>query len=136
MNVRPVGTSAYKYLEAVHRKPGISTNEIAKQFDVTRDSVNKALHPLTSCGVVRMERKGRNAPGRWFIGPAPVTQRAALTIRAKAVTLDPSAPAIVPAGVKVTVAPRPVDRFAVSVPPGWSGQITRDWRERRLGAMG
>jgi hypothetical protein len=36
-------------------------------------------------------------------------------------------------GIKVTLCPAGKDqRYTFTPPPGWVGQITRDWRERRL----
>lgn len=37
-----------------------------------------------------------------------------------------------PETVKVQVHPTPPSRFAFEPPPGWRGQITNDWMERRL----
>lgn len=50
----------------------------------------------------------------------------------------PVAPVITwPDNVKVTKAPTPKDsRFTFDPPPGWKGQITRDWMDRRLQEMG
>lgn len=46
-------------------------------------------------------------------------------------TLDPSAPAIVPKSVKVTVCPVGLDhRFTFTPPPGWVGEFTREWQKR------
>jgi hypothetical protein len=40
---------------------------------------------------------------------------------------------IVPENVKVTIAPTPQPRWGGDPGPGWRGQITADWLERRLG---
>jgi hypothetical protein len=56
------------------------------------------------------------------------------SIRDANVMVPQGDPIITPA-TKVTVCPSGTDqRFTFSPPPGWVGQITRDWRERRLGA--
>lgn len=78
-------------------------------------------------------------PARWYLHQFVPAEELAVEAappkveKSRALTLDPAAPPIVPPSVKVTRAPAPVERFAVSVPPGWVGQITRDWREARLG---
>lgn len=41
-----------------------------------------------------------------------------------------------PKGVKVTSIPTPPSRFAFEPPPGWRGQITHDWMDRRLQGAG
>lgn len=69
--------------------------------------------------------------------PRPPRQRAELVLqRAQQATTAPAKPEkiIWPETVKVQVHPTPPSRFAFEPPPGWRGQITNDWMDRRLGA--
>jgi len=81
-------------------------------------------------------------PARWFLAEFAPEERAAeprplqAAPKSKAVTLPAGADPIIPPTVKVTVCPAGVDhRFTFTPPPGWVGQITRDWREPRLGSQ-
>lgn len=60
-----------------------------------------------------------------------------ITNRAKqpAIKAAPAAKIVWPEHVKVQVHPTPPSRFDFTPPPGWRGQITHDWMNRRLGGV-
>lgn len=80
-------------------------------------------------------------PARWFLVELAPPEKSGepkplkAAERSRAVTLPACADAIIPETVKVTVCPSGRDqRFTFTPPPGWVGQITRDWRERKTGS--
>jgi len=59
-----------------------------------------------------------------------------ITNRAKGPEAPKAAKVVWPEHVKVHVHPTPPSRFAFDPPPGWRGQITCDWMDRRLQQVG
>lgn len=68
--------------------------------------------------------------------PKPPKKRAELVLRRSEKVEAPAKPSkiIWPEHVKVQVAPTPASRFAFEPPPGWKGEISKDWMNRRLQA--
>lgn len=115
---------------------GISTNALMAKYGVTKTSVSQTMHKT---GEIFCRRKGRGSPGVWvlkrYATPTEAeTMRKSLTIKPQSVRQDGSAPAAMPkGGPKITRAELFVDRrFTFTPPPGWVGEITKDWRARRL----
>lgn len=128
--------------KAAHR--GMLTSEIARARNITVSSAGNILARLIAAGkCVSVFIDGKTK--RYFVpqyAPAhvePVAQqllqkaaRPPTTIRISPSRMDPDAPPIITERTKITVAKAPPGRFEFDPPPGWRGQITRDWRERRL----
>lgn len=81
---------------------------------------------------VKAEPKPRAAPFK-----KPATDKRShihITNRSKEQEAPKAAKVVWPEHVKVQVHPTPPSRFDFTPPPGWRGQITHDWMNRRLGA--
>ena len=136
---------------------GANSHDLARLASIDVRPASNAFCRLELLGKITSRRETEYAPnGKRYYLPefAPVGESArtekprgrpvakkreptVLAHKVKSVTLrlDPSAPAIVPADVKVTIAPPFRDtRFVFDPPPGWRGEITTDWLDRRLGA--
>lgn len=119
---------------------GLSTTAFMAKYGVTRNSVTMTLN---ASGEVLCRRPHYNLPATWVLREFATADerrkiRQTLTIKPKALALAKDALAATQAREpKITRAKPFVDkRFAFDPPPGWVGQITRDWRERRLQELG
>lgn len=137
----PRGYGHQRMLEVVRQAgaAGINALTASHVLGVSRDRATVLLGQLAKeRKITRVWRHGKEmaiwympelAPRMAVIDAAPRKRDQPLS----RLTLPPDAPAIVPPGVKVTQCPHGVDsRFTFTPPPGWRGQITKDWRERRM----
>ncbi len=94
---------------------------------------NKANSSGNSVGRPRIRPKKVKQPKIATPPPKPKTRVDLFISKSDHVRAVKKEPTIIwPDSVKVQVYPTPAPRFAVDVPPGWKGQITRDWMDRRL----
>lgn len=121
-------------------REGLEVAAIANKHGVTAAGVHYMLRVLRIDGLAVARWLGGSRPAVWFAiehAPPdhgrPVNARTIVTASKHAARLDPAAPAIVPPGVVVQVCPASRDfRFSADPALAGKGQITRDWRERRL----
>lgn len=118
---------------------GLNTQQVANVLRVTCNRASTVLCQLMRAGQVQRKCPGGRAPAHWWLaGQGPKVQVTSTAPRTRSqpptrVSLPADATVIVPPGLQVTVCPHGVDnRFTFTPPKGWRGQITRDWRERRL----
>jgi hypothetical protein len=101
--------------------------ELEAHFGVSNQTASAYLQGLSIRGevvsVYKSEGKS-NRLKRWFA--AEYMPKATQKKPAQQTTtwLDPKAPAIIPAGVRITRAETPKPRFEFTPPPGWRGQIS------------
>ena len=117
--------------------------ELADMVQANVKNLAQRLNDLERAGMVGWRRDADQGKGhlrkRWYLAArlpkqiAVAPLRRLTSIRDANVTMPQGEPIITPA-TKVTVCPSGTDqRFTFSPPPGWVGQITRDWREGRMG---
>jgi hypothetical protein len=133
-------------LQALARaeRHGLNTQQVADVLRATRNRAGAVLTNLANAGLVYRRWHGGRAPAQWWLAshaPADASSIVGPRQRLHAVRqpparvgLDPATPATNPHGVQVRVIPHGTDhRFTFTPPAGWrGGQITRDWRARRL----
>jgi hypothetical protein len=121
-------------------REGMELAAIAEKHGVTRAGVHYMLRVLREDGLAVTRWLGGSRPAVWFAAEhappdqgQPVNARTIVTASKHAARLDPDEPAIVPPGVVIQVCPASRDfRFSADPALAGRGQITRDWRERRL----
>lgn len=136
----PKGYGQKRMLELVQQAgaDGVNAVTASHALGVSRDRATYLLGQLAKeRKISRVWRHGKQlavwympdlAPRMAVIDAAPRTRDQPMS----RLTLRADAPAIFPPGLKVTHCPHGVDtRFTFTPPPGWRGQITADWRERR-----
>ena len=114
----------------------------AEAWDLVAEDVYKAM--MKESAKRKRQRKaerartggpvGRPPVPKTPIKPKPSKKRAELVLH-RSVQLEVAAKPIKiiwPETVKVQTIPTPPSRFAFEPPPGWRGQITHDWMDRRL----
>lgn len=134
-------------LAAIQRRPGLNTAALASVTGVPVRRVANACSRMVAAKMIVWTGEPRH---RQYhpIELAPAGARSDLNARRKsdapihappvsikAQLLErPQGETIMRDGVKVTICPSGRDqRFTFVPPPGWVGEITRDWSERRLG---
>lgn len=119
---------------------GITSSDVAHARGITQQSAAILLGRMAADGLLVNVRRSHK-DSRYYLPEHAPTLNAALkekkiqpltSIRAANVRLDPGAEAISTPATKITSVKAPPGRFEFQPPPGWKGQITRDWRERRL----
>jgi ribosomal protein L44E len=115
----------------------------AEAWDLVAEDDYKAR--MRASAVAKRQRKAERARTGGPVGRPPVPKappkpkkREELVLRRSEQAATPAQPTkiIWPETVKVQVHPTPPSRFAFEPPPGWRGQITHDWMDRRLQGAG
>jgi 23S rRNA-/tRNA-specific pseudouridylate synthase len=117
---------------------GMQPSQIAKARGVNRQSVERPLQRLLRDGrLVNFRPVYRQS--LYFVPEfAPkaekVYERPAqrMTSIRDANVRMPAGDPIITAATKITRETAPIGRYEFKPPSGWTGQITRDWRERRM----
>lgn len=120
-------------------KAGMTPTQLARARNVKRPSVERPIQRLVAAGRIVNSRVSQRVSLYFVPEFAPEVLKAPpqrlTSIRDANVTMPQGEP-IITEQTRITRAAPFVDRrFAFDPPPGWTGQITRDWRERRLGAQ-
>jgi hypothetical protein len=114
---------------------GMQPSQIAKARGVNRQSVERPLQRmLRDKRLVNVRPTYRHS---LYFAPefAPkVDEKPAqrMTSIRDANARMPAGDPIITAATKITRETAPLGRYEFKSPSGWTGQITRDWRERRL----
>jgi hypothetical protein len=148
--MRP-GSHAHRVLRLVGRHPGVSAYAIAEMLRIDMRRACNAASRLVASGLlcwtgnpkrrqyhpIELAPAGARTDLNQRRAPRPgLTADPAVRIAAQRLE-RPTGDAIVRAGVKVTICPSGSDsRFRFAAPPGWQGEITRDWLARRGLAAG
>ena len=124
---------------------GISAAELAHRRGTTQASAYETLKFMTKIGKCVNRRPSYKVSRYYLFEHAPAvsvpavtaqlqpSKKYATTISAPSRTLfAPDAVAIITDCTKITSVKAPLGRFEFEPPPGWKGQITRDWQDRRL----
>ena len=133
---------------AARRPGGVNTKELSAELGIETGAASSRLPSAVLVFGIWKATNGRYS--RWFGTRAEAAAWGTLDPYRPVAAFNGSLPPLeqrrkstgpaTKTGVEVdmshakrTVCPPFVDRrFEVETPPGWTGQITRDWRERRL----
>jgi hypothetical protein len=105
--------------------------EVAEREQKRRQKKNKAGSATRKAKRAK-KAKALGKPAKKLTDKKPVQIH--ITSKAKQPAAPVNAKIVWPEHVKVQAIPTPPPRFAFTPPPGWRGQITHDWMDRRLGA--
>lgn len=117
---------------------GLAAQELADKYGIQRYTVIALLGLMRRDGQAVSVWAGGSVPARYYAtqyAPAerPANKHTVVTNNKHSARLDPSAPALVPPGVKLTVCPSGRDhRFTADPHLAGRGVISNDWRERRM----
>ena len=123
---------------------GATTVEIASALGVHENHAGGALNEMSKAGTVAWHAIGDGIchnRRRWYLpefkpAAAPVLLGSALNrprvIKARSTRLNRNQAPAGPAPAPIVCPAFKDTRFAFDPPPGWVGEITRDWQESRL----
>lgn len=119
-------------------RAGMTPTQLARARGVKRPSVERPIQRLVAAKRLVNHRQSQRVSLYFVPEFAPEVLKAPpvrlTSIRDANVTMPQGEP-IITAQTKITRADPAPGRFEFRPPQGWTGQITRDWRERRLGAQ-
>lgn len=118
---------------------GATTDELAAELGRHKVQVGGALAKMGKAGSVAwhlMSNGMCHNKRRWYLPQHKPSEPPLQPATNVCVTPMPAAPKPAANGAVLVQCPAFEDRrFTFDPPPGWVGEITRDWRERRLQEM-